>query len=209
LTSFGGPHVGIPLWSSDGREIVFYTTATHEGLGGKYVVSVEGGQPRRVTDVGSWSRDGKWIYFTSSRTGALQVWKRPAEGGEAVQVTKKGGWLPFESTDGMTVYYERGEGEVRGLWKVPVEGGEETRVVEQVLEQGWLTWGLTTEGIYFVDASGKAVEFFNFATHRITQIAKPEKPLWGLTASPDGHWILVAQTDQDTSKIMLVENFRW
>jgi Tol biopolymer transport system component len=27
--------------------------------------------------------------------------------------------------------------------------------------------------------------------------------------SPDGHWILYAQTDQVTSKIMPAENFRW
>jgi serine/threonine protein kinase/Tol biopolymer transport system component len=210
LTFFGGPHVGIPLWSSDGREIVFYTTATHEGLGGKYVVSVEGGQPRRVTDVGSWSRDGKWIYFTSNRTGALQVWKRPAEGGKAVQVTKQGGWLPFESPDGKSVYYEKGEGEIPGLWKVPVEGGEETLVLEQLGSRQWLSWGLTTEGIYFYHASTKAIEFFSFATRRITQIAKLENPpSTGLAASPDGRWILYAQLDQNTSRIMLVENFRW
>ena len=210
LTSFGGPHVGVPLWSPDGREIVFYgTLADREGRAGMYVVSEEGGQPRGVTDVISWSRDGKWIYFTSNKTGTWQVWKRPAEGGQAVQVTKQGGSRPFESLDGKTVYYEKAEGEVDSLWKVPVEGGEETRVLEHVREDGWLTWGLTSGGIYFVHASTSAIEFFDFATHRITQVTKPEKPILSLAASPDGRWVLLAQTDQDTSKIMLVENFRW
>ena len=210
LTFFGGPHVGIPLWSPDGREIVFYgTLAGFEGGAGMYVVSEEGGQPRRVTDVNSWSRDGKWIYFTSKRSGSVQVWKRPADGGQAVQVTKQGGSRRFESPDGKTVHYQKAEGEVVALWKVPVEGGEETRVLEQIAEWGWLTWSLTTEGIYFVHASTSAIEFFDFATHRIAQVTKPEKPIWSLAASPDGRSILLAQEDQATSKIMLVENFRW
>ena len=208
VTFFGGPHVGVPLWSPDGREILFY--ATPERRGGMYVVSEEGGQPRHVKDMGSWSRDGKWIYFTSDSTGTRQVWRRPAEGGEAVQVTKQGGVGPFESPDGKTVYYRKGEGEVQSLWKVPVEGGEETQVLERSIWcEGWLSWSLTTEGIYFYHASTKAIEFFSFATSRITQFAKPDKPMCSVAASPDGRWVLLAQTDQDTSKIMLVENFHW
>ena len=93
-----------------------------------------------------------------------------------MQVTKQGGAGPFESPDGKTVYYEKGKGEVPGLWKVPVEGGEETLVLEQLGAADWLSWGLTTEGIYFYHASTKAIEFFSFATHKTTQIAKPEKP---------------------------------
>ena len=207
LTFFGGPHVGVPFWSPDGRQIRFY--ATPEGRAGMYVVSAEGGLPRHVTEVNSWSRDGKWIYFTSYRSGTWQVWKRPAAVGEAVQVTKQGGAGPYESPDGKTVYYEKVEGEVDSLWKVPVEGGEETRVLEHVRKDDWLTWGLTSGGIYFVHASTSAIEFFDFATHRITQVTKPEKPIYSLAASPDARWVLLAQTDQVTSKIMLVENFRW
>jgi Tol biopolymer transport system component/tRNA A-37 threonylcarbamoyl transferase component Bud32 len=207
LTSFGGPHVGVPFWSPDGRQIRF--VATPESGVGWYVVSEEGGQPRRVTDLETWSRDGKWIYFTSNKTGTWQVWKRPAEGGNAVQVTKQGGGDPWESPDGKTVYYDKVKGEVASLWKVPVEGGEETRVVEQILPTNWPDWALTSEGIYFVNASGRAIEFFNFATHRITQAAKLEKQIFALAASPDGRSILLAQVDQDTSHIMLVENFRW
>ena len=47
-------------------------------------------QPPMVSP--SWSRDGKWIYFASDRSGEYQVWKMPAGGGEAVQLTRKGGY---------------------------------------------------------------------------------------------------------------------
>jgi len=178
-------------------------------------MGAEGGQPRRLTTdasnnaAPSWSVDGRWIYFASDRTGTWQVWKMPAEGGQAVQVTRKGGLTAFESPDSKFIYYTKGE-DVPGLWKVPVEGGEETPVLEPLAAGDWDNWGVTAEGIYFYNRSTKAIEFFNFATHKITQIAKPEKAgNGGLAVSPDGRWILFAQEDQRTSKIMLVENFRW
>lgn len=216
LTNFGGPMAGTPRWSPDGRQIAFDCNAPgHEEI---YAVSVEGGPPRRLTTeksnnaVPSWSRDGQWIYFASDRTGNWQVWKMPAGGGPAVQVTKKGGFAAFESLDGKTLYYAKGQ-TVPGLWKIPVQGGEETLVLEQLGAGYWGEWSLATEGIYFCDASTKAIEFFSFATHKVTQVAKPEKdiahPGTSLAVSPDGRWILYAQVDQVNSDIMLVENVRW
>jgi Tol biopolymer transport system component len=211
LTFFGGPTAGTPRWSPDGRQIIF--VATPESHNAVYVVSVEGGQPRRLTtdapneDSASWSRNGKWIYFDSDRTGASQVWKVPPDGGHAVQVTKMGGFAPFESPDGKTLYYTK-DPFLHGLWRVPVEGGEETPVFEHP-DVYFESWGLTGEGIYFYNGNTKAIEFFSFATQKITQIAKPEKPGGTLAVSPDGRWILCDHVDQDTSHIMLVENFRW
>jgi Tol biopolymer transport system component/DNA-binding winged helix-turn-helix (wHTH) protein len=216
LTFFGGPDTGTPRWSPDGRQIVF--DSTPQGHNGIFVVSAEGGRPRRLTTessndcVASWSRDGRWIYFASDRTGAWQVWRMPAEGGRAVQVTKQGGFAAFESLDGKTLYYAKGHS-VPGLWKVPVEGGEEMQILPQPAANWWRCWGLTAEGIYFHDASTKAIEFFSFATHKVTQIVKPDKPpggaRMGLAASSDGRWILFTQVDQEDADIMLVENFRW
>jgi Tol biopolymer transport system component len=211
LTYSNGPPTFTPRWSPDGRKIAFtLNVGGHEAI---YVVGIEGGRPRRLTTVvsnnvaPSWSRDGKWIYFGSDRTGAGQVWKMPAEEGQAMQVTKKGGVVAFESPDGTTIYHTKDS--VRGLWKVPVEGGEETLVLKQVGRGYWLPWGLTVEGIYFYNADTKVIEFFSFATHKITQIAKPEKAVESLAVSPDGRSILFAQMDRDESHIMLVENFRW
>ena len=212
LTFFGGPAAGTPRWSPDSRELVF--DATPEGHGAIYTLSVEGGRPRLlVSDASqlgapSWSQDGKWIYFGSNKTGASQVWKEPAGGGQAVQVTKKGGHNPFESPDGKTLYYAKDT--EPGIWKVPVGGGEETQVLDQLALNYQYSWGVTADGIYFYNAKTKAIEFFSFATRRMTPIAKAEnEPLTGLAVSPDGRWILLDHVDQDTSHIMLVENFRW
>jgi len=212
LTFFGGPEVRRPHWSPDGREIAFEASAggRHSAV---YLVSVEGGQPRRLaTDAPdawapSWSRDGKWIYFTSMRSGDSQVWKAPPQGGHAAQVTKKSGHAAFESPDGKVLYYVKDF----GLWKVPVEGGEETVVLEKLGTWNFLEyyWGPTDEGIYFYNARTQDIEFFSFVTHRITLFAKPGRVVEGLAVSPDGRWILMAQEDQDTISVMLVDHFRW
>jgi Tol biopolymer transport system component len=214
LTFFDGPEARRPHWSPDARQIAFEARAggRHSAV---YVASVESGQPRRlITDApderaASWSRDGKWIYFSSDRSGDRQVWKVPPQGGHAVQVTRKGGDAAFESPDGKTLYYVS-YSDARGLWKVPVEGGEETLVLEKVGHGFLASWGLTDEGIYFYNARTMDIEFFSFATHRITQIAKPGMVgVEGLAVSPDGRWILLAHEDQDTISVMLVDNFRW
>jgi Tol biopolymer transport system component/DNA-binding winged helix-turn-helix (wHTH) protein len=215
LTNFGGPMAGTPRWSPDGRQVVFDCNAG--GNDDIYVVSVEGGPPRRLTSeksedvTPSWSRDGRWIYFASNRTGNWQVWKMPAEGGKAVQVTKGGGFAAFESYDGKTLYYAKGL-TVPGLWKVPVEGGEETLVLEQLGATLWGYWGLTQDGIYYYNARTRAIELFSFATGKVTKVVTPERdPVFtnpGFSVSPDGRWILYAQTDIAASHIMLVDNFR-
>lgn len=218
LTSFPVPVDAYPHWSPDSREIAFQ--ASPEGRAAIYVVSAGGGRPRRVTTdaseaaAPSWSRNGKWIYFGSDKSGAWQVWKVPPEGGQAVQVTKKGGFAALESPDGKTLYYAKrihfpGYRKTEGLWKVPADGGKETLVLRELGAGRYECWGLTGEGIYFYNDHTDAIEFFSFATRRITQIAKPEKRGGSLAVSPDGRWILFAQVVIDTSHIILVENFRW
>ena len=34
--------------------------------------------------VPTWSRDGRWIYFSSTRSGTTGIWKMPSAGGSAV-----------------------------------------------------------------------------------------------------------------------------
>ncbi len=217
LTSFEGPTTCTPRWAPDGRQIAF--DSRPEGHSDIFVVDVERRVPRRLTTatsddvVPSWSHDGRWIYFASNRTGRQQVWKAPAEGGPAVQVTQNGGFAAFESPDGRFVYYAKFT--EPGIWRVPVEGGEETLVLDLLQPGFWGYWAVVEEGIYFLNAEAKprpAIEFYRFATRRAMRVFVPEKdPVYGapgLALSPDGRWILYLQRDQTQSDIMLVENFR-
>lgn len=217
LTSFGGPLAGSPRWSPDGKEIAFGFRP--EGYANIFVISVDGGHPRRLTAetsadvVPSWSRDGRWIYFCSNRSGERQIWKVPAAGGPAVQVTKHGGFEAVESSDGRVLYYAKGR-DLAGIWEVPVEGGEERPIPELQSAGYYRYWAVVDSGIYFVPQiiqPRPVINSFSFATREVNKIIELEKaPLYGppgLSASANGRWLLYAQIDQTSSDIMLVENF--
>ena len=82
-----------PRWSPDGRDIAF--DCNTGGAYQLYVVPSTGGKPRVVTSGtasnfgATWSRDGRWIYFSSVRDGN-DIWRVRPEGGDAERVTHVG-----------------------------------------------------------------------------------------------------------------------
>jgi Tol biopolymer transport system component len=209
LTSFGGPsYTGGPHWSPDGQLIVFSNTA--HGKVQVYVISSEGGRPKplAIEEQESWSRDGKWIYFASNRTGSRQLWKMPwpptGQDRGAIQVTKEGFDGPAaESHDGTLVYYLNGG----GLWRSPVGGGEERRVLRSVLNNNF---AVVPEGIYFIPSSPPySVRFLGFSSGKeVAILTLPREPSWGFSVSADGRWLLYSEYEAVRSDLMLVENFR-
>ncbi len=81
-----------PAFSHDGRSLAF--VRRHSGPYGELAVAdVGSGAVRDVTRDGAlallpvWSPDDRFIYFTSSRGGTMNVWKIPAASGEPQQIT--------------------------------------------------------------------------------------------------------------------------
>lgn len=228
LTHFGQGQSGSPRWSPDGHQIAFDARPTdHSDI---YVIGADGGAPRRLTSEPSadivpvWSTDGRWLYFGSNRGGDWQIWKMPAVGGEAVQVTKGGGFATLVATDEFLYYSRRNALPTdrsdsstsgwTGAWRIPIAGGEEERVFDQGTTS---TMFITPEGICFFDPTlspAPAIKFFNFANRQVTTLVtlEPAKSYAALGSrigvSPDGQWVLYAQIDQNEHEIMLVENFR-
>jgi hypothetical protein len=60
--------------------------------------------------------------------------------------------------------------------------------------------------------SHPSIDFFNFASAKVTQVAKLEAPLSktdpGLAVAPDGRSLLILQMDASGSDIVMAENFR-
>lgn len=215
-----GPYVtGTPRWSPDGRWIAYDSRSGSAGNPDIYLVSANGGQPRRLTTdtaedvVPSWSRDGRSLYFGSTRSGSMQIWKAPIGGGTAVQITRDGGFECFESPDGKHLYYTKGRGSP-GIWRVSLDGGEERLITDHHQAGLWRYWRVVDEGIYFDSATkaGSLLEFFSFATAQVSDVARLAKGLGrhapGLAVSPDGRSILYAQVDQSGSDLIMAEGFR-
>lgn len=209
------PQGGSPRFSPDGQQSAFgLKRAGREAI---CVVSAEGGVAHYVTlgtsddYLPAWSADGNWLYFASNRGGALNLWKMPATGGDAVQITQQGGFEAFAAPEGKTIYYSKG-GDMAGLWRVDAGGGGETSVPELADAGFRRSWTLTAQGIYYVAHTERPpfpVKFYDFATRQVQIVASVEKePLWvfaGLSASSDGRSILYAQQDQNGSSIILAQ----
>jgi Tol biopolymer transport system component len=214
LTSMTGNITGTPRWSPDGKQISFDSNS-----GGDwqiYVMDADGGKPKRLTDdkqnnfVASWSQDGRWIYFTKGNSDE-QIWKVPAQGGAAVQVTRHGGSGPTESADGRTLFYIKALGGNRSsLWRMPVAGGDEVQVRPMIFRYNYV---LTPTGVYYDTPTQQdkpsTIEHLEFATGKVTTLHTLIKPVdLGFALSPDGRYLLFAQNDFSGSDLMLVENFK-
>jgi dipeptidyl aminopeptidase/acylaminoacyl peptidase len=184
------------------------------------VISAEGGQIRPVVhhpgfdSNPSFSRDGKWIYFSSNRDGTFNIFRMPAGGGEPVRMTENGGLVAFESVDGKAIYYTKtNEGCGGKLFVRSVEGGPEREVLASVCPRAF---AVTQQGIYYTTGPAEdrslTVHLLDPATGKSRAMRRAAGPLYGvpfyLTVSPNGGTILLSGSAQTGSDLFLVENFR-
>ena len=98
---------GAPAFSPDGRNLVL----TLGGINGNldiYILDLATRSTKRLTTnrsidtEGTWSPDGKTIYFTSDRSGGPQIYSIGVDGGTPKRITFKGGYnaRPRLSADG-------------------------------------------------------------------------------------------------------------
>src|SRR5450432_1580154 len=83
-----------PLYSPDGTRLAFVSRRT--GNGDIYILTFASGELKRLTfddaseQLDGWSRDGKWIYYSSSSqdiSGMNDIFRISASGGTAVAVS--------------------------------------------------------------------------------------------------------------------------
>ena len=211
VTSFKGPELARIRWSPDGKSLIFDTSGQDDNE--LYVVPASAGaKPVRVQLAamnGSWSHDGKTIYFQSRD----HIWQSAANGGEPKQISQTDGAAqPVESVDAKYIYFRNR----RAFYRVPMGGGDEERAIVPEHDLMWsTTLQPTKQGIYYVEwersAGEPVVSFFDFAEKKSTVIFHVKHGGGRdstYSVSPDGKFILYARVDQSQTNLEVVENFR-
>jgi Tol biopolymer transport system component len=220
LTTLGATGVLIGEWSPDGTRIAF--EAAVDGNTDVYLVGADGGQLRRLTTeptlegVPTWSGDGQWIYFASTRAGAIpDIWRVSLTGGEPIRLTRNGGFEPRESPDGRALYYldrHPGGASIQGrLMRVPLGGGPEEVVVDGIRP---FLWAVTDNGIVFVtrETDFDAIDVYRFRDRGTTRLGRLgfriPRIYTHMTVSRDARWMLATKMERFDSDLMRIDNFR-
>jgi Tol biopolymer transport system component/serine/threonine protein kinase len=223
-----------PHWSPDGKRIAFGAMAPGQVHQDVWVMDASSGTPRQLTSdpsydtLLSWSADGKWIYFRSDRSGSgWEVWRVPADGGEAVRVTNGGGLRAQESREGAFLYYSN---DVPEIWRRSLRPSAnavnaanaantpDTRVMSLPRDAHWGgEWVVRDRGIYYADEhspAGAAIEFMPFRPAgrarplRILPLRAPSSGGSPFAIAPDESWLVWTQEDYRAGDIMMIERVR-
>lgn len=196
---------GTPRWSPDSQSIAFDDWPSPNGHAEIFTIDVRTLVVRRVTDndaddaVPSFSRDGQSIYFASNRTGSWEVFRTSAEGGEAQQITREGGFAAFEAPSADAVFYTKLN--VPGLFRVPRAGGEERQLLDR--PRCWGHFAVAPDGLYLLDSregQKTRLEFVGFGGGTPREVAtleqRPPCPESSLASSPDGRFLLYVGVEE-------------
>jgi Tol biopolymer transport system component len=216
LTRAAAGYAGSPFWSPDGRRIAFDSSGDdyHWHI---WTIDAEGGTPRRLTtqagdeNVPTWSRDGRYIYFSADRGSGRDIWRVSASGGIPERVTHgAGGYFACESADGTGLLFQA-EDDDSPLMMLMLANGDARQLVACVRNTAF---GVGPQGVYYVPCdpgSDPPIHVLDLETGRDRRLGTldgfRERPI-GLSVSPDGNAILYPRKGQSTADLMLIENFR-
>lgn len=105
-------------WAPDGKSFAY--CGIREQLFDIYTMDAATGVETRLThgdgrnDGPDYSPDGQWIYFNSSRTGQMQIWRIRPDGSDVQRITdsRYGDWFPHPSPKGDKVVFISYDGDV-------------------------------------------------------------------------------------------------
>ncbi|RYE00096.1 MAG: hypothetical protein EOP61_14110 [Sphingomonadales bacterium] len=101
-------------WSPDGKTIAYVYVHTSNGAYDIYTRNLDGSGERPlivgpgVNDGPEYSPDGKHIYFNTTRSGAMQIWRAKADRSNPEQITRDPNfrdWFPHFSPDGKWIVF--------------------------------------------------------------------------------------------------------
>lgn len=157
-------------WSPDGKTLAY--CAERNGRYDIYVIPSTGGVEKALTsdfghnDGPEFSPCGRYIYFNSTHSGLMQIWRMDADGANLQQLTRgqANHWFPHISPDGKTLVciaysaddvaaHDHPANKHVQLMRMPTEGGEPEVFAELFGGQGTINvnaWAPDSRRLAFV-----------------------------------------------------------
>lgn len=165
-------------WSPDGKELAYCAFREVDGKQevDVYTIPLEGGEEKRLTGGGfndgpEYSPDGRHIWYNSTRSGLMQIWRMDRDGGSQTQVTKnqRNNWFAHVSPDGeKVVYLSYGKDQLEPqehlpnmpveLWLMDADGGNQHKILSLFGGQGSVnvnSWAGDSRRFAFVSYEAK------------------------------------------------------
>jgi dipeptidyl aminopeptidase/acylaminoacyl peptidase len=201
-----------PRVSADGARVAFTVRVTdmeaNRGRNDVWLAALDGSGTRRLTSheasdtQARWAADGRSLYFVSTRTGSAQVFRIPADGGEAEPVTHlplDGDALEVVSTRmlilSMPVFPGKSPEETKKSLDEKAQSKATGQLYDRLFVRHWDTWADGTRNHLFA---------YDLATGKATDLMPamdadcPSKPLGDsadYAVSPDGKTIVFSARD--------------
>ncbi|MFD0792869.1 TolB family protein [Mucilaginibacter litoreus] len=131
-----------------------------------YVVPVDGGKARRVTQLGKgasymhgWSPDGKYLVFCGERNKNYDVYRIPSAGGPEERLTTTDGLDdgPEYTPDGRYIYFNSVRSGLMQIWRMKADGSEQT----QITNDDYNNW------FPHISPDGKWIVFITFLKNEV------------------------------------------
>jgi eukaryotic-like serine/threonine-protein kinase len=200
-----------PRWSPDGRRIAFDSKSS-DGHWHVWVSDADGGAPRQLTraagDQGqpSWSKDGRWVYFSGNQNGSRDVWRIGVADGAVERLTSgEGGASPVEAPDGTSLLYRPSISAETPLLLRPLAGGPARTVVPCIR-----AFTVTASAVYYVSCGQSVWELQrrDLATGADQKLGPLEGAFGTFAVSPDERTVLYDRDIDEGADLWLIENFK-
>lgn len=157
-----------------------------------------------LSSTASFSPDGRFVAFGSTKTGMTSIWVKQTRSGDAIEITKDEFYnrYPVWSPNGEEVVYYSKRGDTRGLWRVSLMGGRQKLIAGDIDNESKPRFWAKSGKIYFQGSYNLFTADENTGEiSQVTDFPSSGKPVSTIKVSPDESRIVYLTSDKGVWKI--------